>query len=137
MKINEFEMYEMLTALTRLQLQDLKGPVRYAITRNVQTLRPLLTATLEAFPEPTDKTQRDAWARTLEGRQVEFAPVMIPSPPDVDDQLFAVEQRRRRADAPEGAPEKAWTDEQIEMDRILRNQMIMDAIMPLIQPPAQ
>lgn len=133
MKINEWTMYEMMNALSRCQLMDLKGPVRYAITRNLQSLRPLMAATLEAFPEPTEPAEREAWAKTLEGREVEFQPFMIPAAPDVDDRLFVIEQKKQRDAAADGASEKARTDEQIEFSRILRNQMIVDAIIPLIK----
>ena len=123
----------MTGALQRLQMQDLKGPMRYAIARNLQVMTPLLNATLEAFPYPENAKKFQAWRKDLESRNIEIQVFMLPGPPDVDDQVFAAGLRKQRAEGKRGDPITSLTDEQIEFQRRARNMAIFDAIMPLIE----
>lgn len=125
-RLNEWQLYNLSCALERLKLLDIKPALRYAVARNIQVVKPLVTATLEAFPDPMDPVQREAWVRTLEGREVEIAPYPIPFIPEFDDRVLAVALKAEQG-------ESGISDEQIDLRRSVQNQAIMEALIPIIQ----
>ena len=126
LKTTDFDILEMVSALNRLTINKIDSKTRYATTRNLQTLRPLLQAAIEAFPETPKESESEykAWVEQLKKNDREFQPFLFKEIPDFSDDVYGAEQNKS---------DPGITDSDIQALINRQNQAIMQTIFDLIE----